>query len=160
MLTPERVARAWASPVHRYCRRMMPSEAEADDAAQEALIKVVRHLDRYDRTRPLAPWVYGIARNTCLDALRRRTHKREDDAVEVIDPAPGALVLVDEAQTAARVRRALVTLPDLYRDVLVLYHYENLKYVEIAESLDVPLGTVMNRIFRARQKMREALEVA
>lgn len=137
---------------------MMGNEADARDAAQDTLVKAVRSLELFDLERPFSTWVYGIARNTCIDEFRRQRRRAWEAPAEVVDPAPSALHEVTALQRTEQVQRALNELPPMYREVLVLFHFEHRKYVEIAEILGVPLGTVMNRIFRARQKMRAAIE--
>lgn len=137
---------------------MLGHEEDAADAAQDTLIKVLAHLDRFDRDRSFATWIFGIARNTCIDAHRRGRHRRHEPEHEAADTATlSPLQAVTRDEQAARVHRALAEIPDMYREVLILHHFEHLKYTEIAEALQVPLGTVMNRIFRARQKLRVVL---
>ena len=154
----ETLVRRWTEPVYRFAYRMLLNEADARDAAQETLVKVLRNLDQFDTVRPFATWVFGIARNTCIDEHRRRGRKSWEEPGDVPDLAPSPLQEATQAQRAAHVSRALAELPPMYREVLVMYHFEHLKYVEIAEVLGVPLGTVMNRIFRARQRLRELYE--
>ncbi|MBW1876779.1 MAG: RNA polymerase sigma factor [Deltaproteobacteria bacterium] len=144
----------WQGPVYRFTRRMMASDEDARDATQDTLVKVLRKLDQYDPTRPFATWVFGIARNTCIDEFRRRKRRSWDEPGEVVDPGPSPLQEVSEARRAERLEQALERLAPLYREVLALYHFEHLKYTEIADVLDIPIGTVMNRIFRARKKLR------
>ncbi len=155
----DRIATIWSEPVWRYCYRLMPNHEGASDAAQDSLVKLVRTFDRYDPTRPLLSWVFAIARNTCFDHLRRIGRWREDPPSELADTSANALEQVDAARDAVLVRAALAEIPALYREVLILFHYEHLKYVEIAATLDVPLGTVMNRIFRARQHLAARLRL-
>lgn len=148
----------WTPAVWRFAIRMLANDEDARDAAQETLVKVLRNLDQYDPSRPFSTWVLGIARNTCIDEHRRRKRRAYDEPGEIVDTAPSPLHEVTRTQRADHLSAALEQLPPLYREVLVLYHFEHLKYVEIAEVLDIPLGTVMNRIFRARQKLRELYE--
>lgn len=154
----EGIVRRWSEPVYRFAYRMLGNEADARDAAQDTLVKVLRSLDQYDPNRAFSTWVFGIARNTCIDEHRRRARRSWDEPGDIPDTALSPLQEVTQAERADRVVQALSQLPTLYREVLVLYHFEHLKYVEIAESLEIPLGTVMNRIFRARQKLRELYE--
>jgi len=148
----------WQGPVYRFTRRMMASDEDARDATQDTLVKVLRKLDQYDPTRPFATWVFGIARNTCIDEFRRRKRRSWDEPGEVVDPGPSPLQVVSEQHRAERLEQALERLAPLYREILVLYHFEHLKYAEIADVLDIPIGTVMNRIFRARKKLRVIYE--
>lgn len=137
----------------------MGDEQDARDATQDTLVKVLRALDRYDPRWRFVTWVLGVARNTCIDEFRRRKRWADiDSAPEPVSLAPGPAALAHERAESARVRAALASIPPLYREVLVLYHFEHLKYQEIAALLEIPIGTVMNRIFRARARMRAAWE--
>jgi RNA polymerase sigma-70 factor (ECF subfamily) len=151
----EWLVRQWTPPVYRFAHRMLGNDQDARDAAQETLVKVLRNLDRYDRSRSFATWVFGIARNTCIDEHRRRKRRSYDEPGEIVDLSPSALQEVSRQQRATHLHAALQQLPPMYREVLVLYHFEQLKYTEIAEALGLPIGTVMNRIFRARGKLRD-----
>lgn len=151
------IVRQYAPSVFRFCRRMLDDEQDARDAAQDTLVKALSNLHRYDTAWRFPAWLFGIARNTCIDEHRRRRRRPAVEAVDLPDPQAGPGELLEREREGARVRAALEALPPPYREVLLLYHYENLKYREIAEVLGVPLGTVMNRIFRARQRMQAAL---
>jgi len=123
------------------------------------MVKVLRNLDRYDPGRPFSTWVFQIARNTCIDEQRRRRRRPSREAKEIADDAnPSPLQIASRHQQAAILDRALQDLPPMYREIIVLYHFEHKKYTEIAEVLDLPMGTVMNRLFRARKKLRLAYE--
>ncbi len=119
-------------------------------------MKVLRNLDRYDPKWRFSTWVFGIARNTCIDEHRRRARGPQELGAEPQDHRAGPHELSSRAERARLIHQALAGLPPLYREVIVLYHFEHLKYEEIAATLDLPMGTVMNRIFRARKKLREA----
>jgi RNA polymerase sigma-70 factor, ECF subfamily len=148
----------WTGPVYRFCRRMLSNDEDARDAAQDTLVKVLRNLHRYDPNRAFSTWVFSIARNTCIDEHRRRKKRAFKEPRDVMDLGPSPLQVVSSNQRGELVTRALEDLPPMYREVLVMYHFEHLKYVEIAEALSIPLGTVMNRIFRARRKLRTLYE--
>ena len=137
---------------------MLADDQEAWDATQDTLVKVLRNLERFDPTRAFSTWVFGIARNTCIDEHRRRKRRAWDEPGDIADTRPNALQNVARAQRADRLDAALEEIPPMYREILVLYHFEHKKYCEIAEILDLPMGTVMNRIFRARRKLRDAYE--
>lgn len=137
---------------------MLGNDEDAYDAAQDTLVKVLRALNSYDENRKFSTWVFGIARNTCIDEHRRRKRRAWDEPRDVVDTGPTPLQEVAKAQRALRLTTALEQLAPLYKEILVLYHFEHLKYAEIAETLDIPIGTVMNRIFRARRKLRDLYE--
>ena len=156
-------ARDWIvarfSPVvYRYAYRMMRNEQDARDATQDTLVKALRNIHRYDSRWRFSTWVVGIARNTCIDEFRKRKRRSDYEAPETADPGPGPAELTDRNLRARALHAAMSELAPLYRDVLVLYHFEHLKYQEIADVLGIPIGTVMNRIFRARKKLRAAYD--
>ncbi len=159
----DKAAQAWlvrtfTPDAYRLAYRFLGNEQDARDASQDAMIKVLNHLHRYDRSRPFRSWLLGITRNTCIDALRRTRRRSESQEVVSVDPGPSPLELMGRAQRASQLRDAMEHLPPMYREVLVLYHFEHMKYAEIADCLDLPMGTVMNRIFRARKRLRMLLE--
>lgn len=133
---------------------MLTNDEDARDAAQESLVKILRNLDQYDPNRRFSTWAFGITRNTCIDEHRRRKRRAWDEPGDVVDERPSPAQNVARMQRAERLQQALEELPPMYREVLVLYHFEHLKYQEIADTLELPIGTVMNRIFRARKKLR------
>lgn len=137
---------------------MLSNDEDASDATQETLVKILRNLGSYDPARSFTTWAFGIARNTCIDEHRRRARRAWDEPGELLDPAPAPVVAAIESEQARMLLGALEELPELYREILVLYHFEHLKYHEIAEVLEIPIGTVMNRIFRARKKLRSLYE--
>jgi RNA polymerase sigma-70 factor (ECF subfamily) len=151
------------------CVRLLRDAEESRDAAQETFVRAYGAIGTYDATQPFAPWLLRIARNHCLDLLRRRlpagaqVHldaEPEDGAParELADTsAPGAEVLLDRAQTRRSLEAAVAELPPNYREVIQLFHVEHLSYKEIASAMDVPIGTVMTWLHRARGKLRAAL---
>jgi RNA polymerase sigma-70 factor (ECF subfamily) len=145
--------------VHRAALGFVHDEQEARELAQESLLKAHRARDRYDAARPFYPWLYRIVRNTCADALARRRHAAAPglDAERVAAEAEAA----DDGLVAAQARRALAramaTLPEAQREILNLRHFQDLTYAEIGELLQVPEGTVMSRLYRARRALAEAM---
>jgi RNA polymerase sigma-70 factor (ECF subfamily) len=130
----------------------------AEDAAQEAFVRAWQHLPSYQPRSPFRNWVYRIAVNAALDVLRTVRQEREPleaDAAVSEDDRPETLV--ERAEQAEAVRRAVLSLPPASRAVLVLREYEGLSYREIADTLDIPLGTVMSRLNYARGRLRQAL---
>ena len=144
--------------VYRFCIRMMGNEQDARDITQDVFVKVLRHLPKYDRRWAFKTWVFTIARNTCLDEFRRRKRRGEVAETEVVATGPSPLDEVDRKMTADQLTAALQDISPMYREVIVLHHLENRKFAEISQMLDIPMGTVMNRIFRARQRLRNAYE--
>ena len=129
----------------------------AQETTQEVMYRALSKLQRFDPQRSFKTWIFSIARNACIDLHRKRrpTPSTDDTVLEDRNELPDAAL--DRKTRAQRLNNAVSELPDLYREVILLYHFEHLKYQEIAEALEIPLGTVMNRIFRARQKLRDRL---
>ena len=140
---------------------------EAMDLAQEAFYRVYRTLDRFREGEPFAPWFYRILRNACLNHLdkrkRRRTlsyhPKNEDDDLGI--PLPAGCLQPDENVELDETRRqfwlALERLSQKHREILMLRHFQDLEYAAIAQVLEIPIGTVMSRLFHARQKLRDQM---
>jgi RNA polymerase sigma-70 factor (ECF subfamily) len=144
--------------VYRFCLRMMGNDQDARDATQDTLVKVLRYLHRYDRRWAFKTWAFTIARNTCLDEFRRRKRRSEVAETEAVSSEPLPADTVARRQLADHLTAALADIPPMYREVIVLHHLENRKFTEISEMLDIPMGTVMNRVFRARRRLRVAYE--
>jgi RNA polymerase sigma-70 factor (ECF subfamily) len=148
--------------VHAVCRRIAGSSRDADDAAQEAMISIVRGLPRFDGRAQFSTWVYRIATNAALDELRRRKRRPalhvvgdEREPVEPTDPLADREVtgVVDRMAIDA----ALDELPEEFRAAVVLRDVADLDYAEIAAALGVPVGTVKSRIARGRGQLTALL---
>lgn len=148
--------------VHSVCRRITGSASDADDACQEALIKIVRNLPRFDGRSAFGTWAYRIATNAALDELRKRQrrpmlHIADDREHEVIDQAASAQG--DRVDDQLAIDAALDELSDDFRVVVVLRDVIDLDYQEIADVLDIPLGTVKSRIARARAQLADSMRL-
>ncbi len=138
--------------------RMCGDGALAEEAAQEAFLKAWQNLRRYNPRFAFRSWIYRIAINTALDALRRERPSVDIDAVPIAEQSDGPEASYEMQERSARVRQAVLGLPPVSRMALVLREYEGLSYREIADTLEVPLGTVMSRLSYARRQLREALQ--
>jgi len=151
---------AHAPRAHRAALGIMGEEQEAREVAQEALLKAHRARDRYDTKRPFYPWLYRIVKNTCLDAIARRKHRAkpglEDQRVPAIQPS--ALDRIDQKEAIVRMRQAIRQLSDEHREVISMRHFQDLSYIEMGEILELPQGTVMSRLYRARKALARILE--
>jgi RNA polymerase sigma-70 factor, ECF subfamily len=144
----------------RYCR----DPVECEDLAQDVFLKVFRKLHTFQHESAFFTWLYRIAVNAATDHLSRASHRRlrlvDDEAVfdvgsgEHEDPAAPLMT----AELAAVTRAIVDSLPEKFRTILVLREFEDLSYTEIAHVLQIQLGTVESRLFRARQRFKEALE--
>jgi RNA polymerase sigma-70 factor (ECF subfamily) len=156
--------RAFESDVQRLCRRLLGNREDAEDATHETFLRAGRHLDRYSPARPFRPWLLAIASHHALDRLRRRGTERrifadgELAAEEVAAPGPSPLQRELDEALRRQVLEALDALPDRYRAPLVLRYYADLDFAEIAELLEVSRNQVATLLFRARRRVREALD--
>lgn len=159
----EQLLRRHYDRVHAICRRLTGSNADAEDAAQEAMIAVVRGLPRFDGRSAFGTWVYRIATNATLDELRRRKrrpalHVAGEDGTIPEDEDPLSHRHIDGAETRVDLDRALGRLPDEFRLPVVLRDVADFDYAEIATALDIPVGTVKSRIARGRALLTAALD--
>jgi RNA polymerase sigma-70 factor (ECF subfamily) len=156
------LVRAVQRPVYGLCLRLLRTEAEASEVAQEAFLRAYQHLDRYDESRPFDLWVLTIARNLCLDILRRRTKLRTEDVDEHAQALPSGEASLEEEAIAKQERRsleeAMATLSVQDREVLALYYVQKRTTKEIAQVMNVAPGTIMARLFRAREKLRQRMQ--
>lgn len=144
----------------RVARSMSRSGAEADDLAQETLVKAFRALDSFDGRHPRA-WLARIARNTAINRDQRNREFLSDEGVVEPEAAPAETddpqELVAGAELDSHLRRALDDLPGAFRVVVQLVDVEGLSYQEAADALEIPIGTVMSRLHRARNRLRTSL---
>ncbi len=147
--------------------RMCGDAQLAEDAAQEAFIRAWQHLPNF-RPRPPATykgkqsdsfrnWLYRIATNAARDVLRRERDTVDVDDLPLAASGAGPAEMVEGAERGECVRQAVLALPPASREVMVLREYEGLSYREIADTLDIPIGTVMSRLNYARKRLRELL---
>jgi RNA polymerase sigma-70 factor, ECF subfamily len=145
--------------IHAVCSRLAGNPADAADATQEALIAIVRGLPRFDRRAAPRTWMYRVATNACLDELRRRGRRPRlglDDAMaERPDPAPPVDRSVTDRLT---LDDALARLPEEFRVAVVLRDVHGMDYAQIAEVLQIPIGTVRSRIARGRRALAADLD--
>lgn len=157
----EALLRRYQQMVYRIAYNMLGNPEDALDACQDSLVAMLRSLPRFRGESSLSTWVYRVAVNTCImkhRSLRTRTRVVVDipldEAQSAIQaPQPEAVAASREAQAA--VREHIASLPPEFRAVVVLREMEGLSYEEIADALQVPLGTVQSRLSRGRRLLRE-----
>lgn len=163
----EEVYRRYCGMVYNLAYRMSGSGATAEDLSQEIFLRVFRHLERFKGHSSLKTWVYRVALNLCRSRLGRSRLQtrplREESAdgeegVEVIDPSRDPEELAMAHNLGRHVSRALTGVKPVFREAVVLRDLEGLSYEEIAEILEVRIGTVRSRIARGRERLREILE--
>jgi RNA polymerase sigma-70 factor (ECF subfamily) len=143
--------------VYAITRRMLGNEAAAEDAAQEALLRLWTHAGSYDPSKAmLSTWLTRIATNLCLDRLRKRREEQWDDRYDAPLPADQEKTVADR-QLAQRVDAALQALPERQRLALVLCHYEDLSMAEAARAMDTSVEAVESLLSRARRSLKQLL---
>jgi RNA polymerase sigma-70 factor, ECF subfamily len=139
--------------------RLLGSPEQAHDACQEAAARALSAGDRYDPAQPFYPWFYRILKNHCLDRLRHRKRMlaRDEPGRELAAPDRSAEQTMLAGERAQAVERAIAALPEELREIIELRHFQEASYEEIALALDIPNGTVMSRLYRARHALRAKL---
>ncbi len=160
----EELVRRYQRPIAAYVYRMVGDYDAALDLTQEVFIKVYGSLARYRPEYKFSTWIYKIAHNAAVDHLRRHS-TREQSLVNQVDGEQydlpiesGRLSPEQESERAERrleIEAVVQQLPSAYRELIILRHSHDLSYDEIAEVMSLPLGTVKNRLFRAREVMRQ-----
>ena len=156
-----------------YLRRYLGDAALAEDVFQNTFLKVYEKLDQYEPGRPVRPWLYTIATHQAVDALRRVNRRgavsldrkgspglegEQSSLADLLiakDQSPQDALSLEEQRRA--LREAVEELPELYREVLLLAYYQEMKYKDIAEVLGVPVGTVKSRLHAAVGRLLQKL---
>lgn len=159
----EELIRAHLGVVRRYARAHAPREADADDLAQDALLKAYRSLGQFRYQCAFSTWLYTIVRSVFLDAAksragRERAHEASARRESEPETAPAADALLAREQDRERVWRALRRLPVEFRGALVLFDVEGKTYDEVAAIEGIAVGTVKSRLSRGRTQLRRILE--
>jgi RNA polymerase sigma-70 factor (ECF subfamily) len=148
---------------HRYVRgslrRLGVAESELPDVTQDVFVTVFRRLTTFDRSRPIRPWLFGVAFRVAADHLRLSRHRREvlpAVRLETVDPTPGPDAALLRQQARALARRALALLDVRHRTVLVMHDLWDQSASEIAQALKIPLKTVYTRLRIARERFTAA----
>lgn len=159
----EKLVRENESLVYHIAYRMMQNEEEAKDISQEIFIKVYRNLQKFDEKSAFSTWIYRIAVNTCIDALRKKkgketvsweeqTQQQKENSTEAPE-TPEEIYLKKEKQI--QIMNLMQNLSPEHKAVLLMRDMEDMTYGEIAECLSVSLGTVKSRIARAREQFKK-----
>jgi len=151
-----RLVETWYTPLYRYAYRLSGSAADAEDLTQETFCKAQQHLGQLRDTTRAKPWLFSILRNVFLHRVRAEKQQplvSLDVVGEVPDPSPETLPEIESEELQA----ALSELPEVYRSPIILYYFEDFSYRDIAEQMDLPIGTVMSRLARAKLFLRDRL---
>lgn len=158
---------AFGTLVERYDRavyhlayRTLRDSEEARDVAQEAFFKAYRSLRTFRPGAKFSTWIFSIAYHACCDRLNRRKRYSNEELPERADPGAGPEQQAIAGDEARRLRAAIAQLPEKYRSVITLYHLQGNQYDEIAQVLEIPIGTVKTHLFRAKEQLRRMLNEA
>ena len=163
----EDIVRAHEATVYRLALRQLGSREDAEDAAQEVFLKAYTGLNSFRGDSKLSVWLYRITSNVCTDMLRRRretvslsqeNEEGEPLQLELPDERFDPVALAERKDLREQIGAALNALPPEAREILLLRELGGQSYDEIAAALDLDLGTVKSRIFRARKKLCALLE--
>ena len=153
----DELIRRWHGPIWEYVRRLSDDDA-AQDIAQDIWLRVLRGIGGLRDPAKLRAWLFGIAHRTWIDTLRRKyaavvADLDEADRHELPDP----IVADEHEQELTAVEQELSRLPAIEREALTLFYLRELSLQEIAQALDIPVGTVKSRLHRARRMLRREL---
>ncbi|WP_432353369.1 RNA polymerase sigma factor SigW [Sporosarcina sp. A2] len=154
--------------LYHVCYRMLNSREEAQDIAQEAFLRAYSNLHTFDQKRKFSTWIFRIATNLCIDRIRK---KKPDYSLDAQVPGTEGLDMysqiaaaedlpeevVERMETQERVQYEIGRLPEKYRSVITLRYMEELPLQEIADILELPLGTVKTRVHRGRDALRKQI---
>lgn len=153
--------------VYSICRGLMKNDADAADMTQEAFVRVLRSLHTYRGETKFTTWLYRLVTNICLDELRRRgapalTLDATEEGAPALDPAdPDPWIQPERwaaaAEDSVELKRALGELSTPQRLALTLFYFDDLRYEDIAQVMNVPLNTVKSHIRRAKERLAELL---
>lgn len=160
----EELVRRYQRPIAGYVFRMLGNYDASLDVTQEVFIKVYNSLQRYSPEYKFSTWLYRIAHNAAIDHIRRNSISTQSIETESKDgayqlqiesPAPSPERIRERKEWRREIQEVVRRLPPAYRELILLRHSSDLRYDEIADVTGLPLGTVKNRLFRAREMMRE-----
>ena len=145
----------YQSDVFGLCVRVLHHRQDAEDVTQEVFLRVFRSLKRWDRARPLKPWIMTIAVNRCRTWLAQRV--RRPELADYLHETAAGPPADDAAELAREIRAALAELRHDYQIVFVMFHEQGLPLDDIARAIGKPVGTIKTWLYRARLEMLERL---
>jgi len=152
----QRLVEAHYVPLYRYAYRLSGSSADAEDLTQETFCKAQLHFSQLRDPSRAKPWLFRILRNAYLHRVRAEQQRpcvSLESIGDLAEPMPSSLPDIDPE----RLQQALNELPETFRTPIILYYFEDFGYREIAEQMDLPIGTVMSRLARAKAFLRARL---
>ena len=160
----EALVRRHQASLYNFCLRMLGEREDAADVAQETFVQLYSHLGRLDEREPIAPWLFRVARNRCIDVIRRRRtvplgapSDADDGAFDPADDEPLPDELVERADLQQLLSRAIADLPPAYAEVVALRYAGDRSFAEIGAILDCDEGAARVRFHRAKALLRRHL---
>jgi len=154
----EALLQRYEGKIYRLCCALLRDRAQAEDAAQESLVRIWKALDRFDGRASLSSWIYAITRNRCLTALeRRRVMDSLSDSEVETELADASAAEEPSEERSGQLRELVDLLPERLRRALLLFYFEERSISEVALMLGCPEGTVKTHLFRARAALTEQL---
>lgn len=144
--------------LRRYARALMHQPDRADDLVQDCLERGWRYLHSWDPGSDLRAWLFTIMHNLYVNQLRRHSGAPHFVPIDEAEQCPDPTTSAESAVHLHNLDQAMSRLPASQREVLLLVAVEGIRYEDVAEILDIPLGTVMSRLYRARERLRELLD--
>ncbi len=161
----DHLVRKYMRDAYVHALGLLGNHHDALELSQECFVRAYKAIDRFDESRSFYPWLHRILRNACLNFIARKRPLTSADSPNpdqpVLDPPDltfDPAVLCVRSETNRRLWAAIATLPESLRETLVLFHFQDRRYAEIAEILDIPVGTVMSRLYAARKRLKAVLE--
>jgi RNA polymerase sigma-70 factor (ECF subfamily) len=152
----DRLVLRYQKPVFNAALRMLHNPEDARDVAQTVFLKVFEHLSQFDPNLKFYSWLYRIALNESIN-YRGRSRPTEEISGHEVDRTAGVERQVESEQTRHAIEQALIRIQPEHRAVIVLRHFQQLSYQDMAEILELPEKTVKSRLYTARQQLRELL---
>jgi RNA polymerase sigma-70 factor (ECF subfamily) len=162
----EALVKAYMKRAYYVALGLVGNHEDALDCSQEAFVKAYRALSRFRPEAPFFPWLYRITRNHCLNHLKKERRRRglsleqlrEEKGVEFPCPRPDPRAVAMRSERDRALWRAIEGLKPDFREIILMRHFHQLAYKEIAQALEIPIGTVMSRLYGARRALGKTLE--
>lgn len=158
---------AYNKKIYKLIYYKIPNKEDVEDLTQEVFLKVYRSLKQFDQKRKFSTWIYSIAKNLCIDYLRKKRLKsvsldaplfpQEDIFLEIPDEEHEPELILEKTDQQETIIEAINQLSEEHQLVIKLRHFKSYSYDEISEILDIPVGTIKSRIYRARKKLKDIL---
>ena len=161
------IVQKYMKPAYYVALGYVGTPDDALDISQDAFVNAFRHIKRFDSSKKFFPWFYSILKNLCMNHLTRVRRRREDSIDAMAEEEGEVRIPLETAspeQDAARremgrkIGTALLQLRPKEREIIILQHFQDYSYQEIADLLGIPIGTVMSRLYSARRALRKELE--